>query len=638
MPIAMLMAPRPHPWLWAPALGWAIHSVLALPLFGLIGMSRLNVTAAMAIWIAGASVALWRQQPLPIARPPTLLLLALIGAAILSLGPMLGILPKPTAEGMTLASPIFDHSKIAMIDEMIRSGVPVHNTFFAEAGTPDHVAYYYLWHFGAAGAALMTGVSGWEADAALTWFTAFASLLATIGVAMRIGGQSSSAAVVVVLAATASMRAALQSIWPDGTPALIGWTSGFGGWLFQTSWAPQHVASAMWVVTACVLLPQLTRVRGWLSSVVIGLIAAAAFESSVWVGGVVFALSATAIGLFSLRSLAPEQRVPFLLRAAAAAAVALILAEPFIHDQLVAAASRGTAALIALRAVHVLGDAWPEAVRRALDVPAYWLVYLPVEFPAFYPAGMIGLYLLAKNGALDPERQHDVRALSALVAASLVVAWLFASVIGDNNDLGWRAVLPAVMILIAFAAALVARWPYSLAKAATILAAIGALLSLPETVKIVRENLFGPRKSSERAFAATPSMWEAVRRHTSPTERVANNPAFLADMTPWPVNISWALIADRRSCYAGSELAIPFAPIPSARRTEIETQFLRIFAGNPAPRDVRQMAERFHCDTVVVTPQDGAWQHDPFASGEFYKLVEARTNEWRIYRRIKPRS
>jgi hypothetical protein len=40
----------------------------------------------------------------------------------------------------------------------------------------------------------------------------------------------------------------------------------------------------------------------------------------------------------------------------------------------------------------------------------------------------------------------------------LVTAWLLASIIGDNDDLGWRAVLPAVMLLVAFAAAVIARW------------------------------------------------------------------------------------------------------------------------------------------------------------------------------------
>jgi hypothetical protein len=103
--------------------------------------------------------------------------------ALLALVPMLAIMPKPTAEGITLASPIFDHSKIAMIDEMIRTGVPARNPFFGEAGAPERVSYYYLWHFSAAAAAVMTGVSGWEADAGLTAFTAFASLLLMMGLA-----------------------------------------------------------------------------------------------------------------------------------------------------------------------------------------------------------------------------------------------------------------------------------------------------------------------------------------------------------------------------------------------------------------------------------------------------------------------
>ena len=84
-------------------------------------------------------------------------------------------------------------------------------------------------------------------------------------------------------------------------------------------------------------------------------------------------------------------------------------------------------------------------------------------------------------------------------------------------------------------------------------------------------------------------------------------------MTPWPANISWALLADRRSCYAGAELALPFAPLSAARRAEIDAQFIRVFAGNPAPGDVAQLAGRYRCDVVVITAQDGAWLRDPFA-------------------------
>jgi hypothetical protein len=128
-------------------------------------------------------------------------------------------------------------------------------------------------------------------------------------------------------------------------------------------------------------------------------------------------------------------------------------------------------------------------------------------------------------------------------------------------------------------------------------------------------------------------MWEAVRRHTAAGERVVNNPQLLAGMTPWPANISWALLGNRRSCWPGTELAIPFAPISAARRAEIEAQFLRVFAGDAAADDVSEIASRFRCDVILVTAQDGAWQRDPFAAGGVYRMVEQRADAWRIYRR-----
>lgn len=630
LPIALRLAVGPHRWLFAPALGWAVHSALSLPIFELAGMSRLNVLATGVLCIAAAVLALLKTPSA--ARPPIaiVIVIAILAAAILALAPMAGIVPKATPEGITLASPIFDHSKIAMIDEMVRTGVPAQNPYFGEAGTPDRVAYYYLWHFSAAVAAVATSISGWEADAALTGFTAFASLLTMIGLGSATGGKPVTGLIVIALAATASLRTALEWFWPDA-PTVIGYTSGFGGWLQQTSWAPQHMASAMCCVIACTLIPTLERRQGWLASAVLGLVGAAAFQSSVWVGGIVFASAATVVGLYCLRMAPSGQRLPFALRAAAAAAIAVALSVPFIHDQIAAAAMRGPQTLLALRPVEALGTAFPVGMRRVLDVPAYWLIYLPVEFLAFFPASMFALYLLLRKSETDSRQL--VRVLALLAATSLIVAWLLASVIGDNNDLGWRAVLPAVLILIPLAAGLISQWPATGARAAALFAAAGVLLSLPETVGYIGENIAGLRKPSERIFSATPSMWQAVRRHTSPTERVANNPRFLSDMTPWPVNISWALMGDRRSCYAGNELAIPFAPIPPARRAQIEAQFIRIFAGEPQPGDIEQLAERFRCDTVVVTAQDGAWQRDPFAANGPYRLMESKPDAWRIYRR-----
>jgi hypothetical protein len=126
-------------------------------------------------------------------------------------------------------------------------------------------------------------------------------------------------------------------------------------------------------------------------------------------------------------------------------------------------------------------------------------------------------------------------------------------------------------------------------------------------------------------------MWQALRQHAPRDARVASNPRLFGDTTPWPVNISWALLADRRSCFAGDELAIAFAPLSAGRRAEISNRFARVFDGQASDTDLRALTEEYHCEVVLVTVRDGAWERDPFAGSPLFRLAEARPGEWRIY-------
>ena len=199
-------------------------------------------------------------EPLP--RAAVLIYaIAFAGAAILALAIMAAVVPKFSAQGVTLAGPIFDHSKIAMIDEMARLGVPPGNPFFGADGSPARLSYYYLWHFSAAELSVLLDISGWEADAGLSWFTGFASLSVVIGFAVWLSGRASAALWVIALAATGSVRPLLYALFGvDRAETIVGYQSGFGAWLFQTSWAPQHTASAMTALLSVYLLAQ-TRMR-----------------------------------------------------------------------------------------------------------------------------------------------------------------------------------------------------------------------------------------------------------------------------------------------------------------------------------------------------------------------------------------
>jgi hypothetical protein len=359
-------------------------------------------------------------------------------------------------------------------------------------------------------------------------------------------------------------------------------------------------------------------------------IVAAGFESSAWVGGIVFVAAAPPIGVFVLASARDGRARRLLLEAAFAVVLAAVISSPVLRDEYLATMARHP---VALQPFAVLGPLVPQPIRRALDLPAYWLILLFIQFPAIYVAGTFAIARGLAQSEEPPEQRRVVIGFALLAATSFIVSWLFASAIA-NNDLGWRGVLPGVLVLTIFAAAGLSRWPATAPAWAAASLALWAL-SIPGGLQIIRDNAVGVPALSAAALAESPALWEAVRRHAAPDERVANNPLFLADSVHWPVNISWALLADRRSCWAGWNLARAFMPLPGPEIDRIDARFKIVFAGDGAPDDTSDLALRYACRVAVVTPSDGAWRRDPFAKSSCFRLVEAEPDKWRIYRFVE---
>jgi hypothetical protein len=623
---------RPVALALAPIVGWAVFNTLALPILTAIGFTRLTAGLICGLAVLGGMAAELRGSAWTTNRNADRIgtaLRAFAAAAFLAIVPALAVWPKYSAGGVVLSEAMFDHSKAAIIGDIVRLGLPPGNPFFADSG--PRLVYYYLWHFSAAVPAALVGASGWEADIALTWFTAFASLSVMIGLAVLLGGRRLAALLVVLLSLASSLEPLLRLVLPAGHLDRVlapgPWPQ---SWIFQASWAPQHLASAACVVVVVVIISRLSSSREFIMVPLLALLAAAGFESSAWVGGVVFAAGAVPIGIaFLIMAEDRRARLDFVRKATAAAILALVIALPFLHDEYLATAARGAGAPLVFRPIEVLGPIVPATVRRLLDLPAYWAILLVIQFPAIYVAGVWAMTgaVAARKPALAKKRLTI--GLILLAGASLAVSWLFASTIA-NNDLGWRGVLPGILALTIYAAAGLTRW-LATAKGMALATLLFCALGIPGGIEIANENATGlPR--SPAAFAQTPALWAAVRRHTAPDERVANNPLFLADEVGWPVNISWALLAHRRSCFAGWNLARAFVPLPEAAIDRINALFERVFAGRGSADDIRTLATRFECRVVVVTASDGAWHDDPFARSPYFRLVAEKPDEWRIYR------
>ncbi len=630
----------------APVLGWAVHSVIALLLFFVLPFDSFAIAAVALATLLGsiflserASDLLLQQHAVPArslgagngaAIPPWVYAVA----ALLALTSAAAILPKTSGLGVLLADQMFDHSKIAIIDDMDRLGLPPGNPFFAHDGGDGRLAYYYLYYFSAAQFAHVFHAGGWNADVALTFFSVFSSLCLMMALAVNISGRRMAALWVVAAATCSSWRSSLE--WLFGRDAMEAWLpapGGFGGWLFQSGWVPQHLLACSCVVVAVLLMCQLADRRSLLNVVALGLLAAAGFETSTWVGGVTFAVACLAVVPVIVWQSEPKERHHLFIVLAVSGILAVLAAWPFLMDQASAAARRQSHAPIALHEFAVLGPALDASAREVLDPPAFWLLLLPIELSAVYLGALAVVFKSLHLRHLAPVTRRRVLAFVALGAMALLVSWLLASTLADNNDLSWRAALLACSVMVVFAGIGLTVWSEKNAWLPLAIMLGAMALGLPETVRQIGANLVAHDEPEAERFAADPSLWDAVRRVTPEAERVANNPYAFRTTTPWPVNISWALMANRRSCYAGWELAQVYTSVPHAELYLVDVLFKRVFDGTGSAEDIKALATTYDCATTVVSRQDGAWTTDPFAHSRWYQMVDQRADAWRIYRR-----
>jgi len=622
----------------APVIGWSVHSAVTLPIYLLFGLSPLLVAGIGAVCVLVAGFSLSQSCSTSEIEPAqTIPVWAFAAAVFVALLPAATILPKSSGGAVWLADATFDHAKIAIIDAIARLGLPPVNPVFGGADASSGLAYYYLWHFSAAEIALVTSMSGWEVDVGLTWFTAFASLSLMMGLAVWLSKRATAAIWVVALAAAGSLWVTLYWIFQAKSfaPVLMP-PIGMAGWLFQATWVPQHLMAASCVVTAMLLVTRYALQQNLALVMTIALLVVAGFESSVFVGGIAFAVAGLSAAPILLGEPDAQRRLRFVGGLAIAALLVVCLIAPFVRDQLAAVHARGGSQPIVVSPYSVFGGQFPGWLRHVLDVPGYWLIILPVELPATFIAGMIAL-AAALRSAMPRGEKLVIKVFACLAGASLVVSWLFVSTLGENNDLGLRAILLAEVVLIVMAAAGMAGLQSASLRTPIMGAALaGLVLSAPDFIQTIRDNVVAPYQPPDaKVFAEAPDLWAAARRHAAPAARIANNPHFLADLTPWAVNISWALLSNRSSCFAGREMAIAFAPLSRVRRAQIDAEFLRVFDGQGTPNDVHDLATKYGCDVVVLVPRDKAWDRDPFAAGPDYHLAETREDRWRIYVREK---
>jgi len=357
-----------------PVIGWSVHSAATLPIYLLFGFSPLVVIGIGSGCILVVGLLLLQPSPASEVEPsPRVPVWGFVTAGVLALIPAATLLPKSSGDAVWLADATFDHAKVAIIDAMTRLGLPPINPVFAEAGQTGHLAYYYLWHFSAAEIALITSMSGWEADIGLTWFTAAASLSLMMGLAVWLSKRAGAAVWVVALAAAGSLWVTLHGIFHTNSLAPVLLPSiGMAGWLFQATWVPQHLMAASCVVTAMVLVARYLVQPSSALVLTIGLLVAAGFASSAFVGGLTFACAVLLAAPIIVAEVITERRLRLVGGLAIAALLAFCLITPLMRDQIAAVHARGGGSPVTVTLYRVFDGLFSGWLRRLLDIPGYW--------------------------------------------------------------------------------------------------------------------------------------------------------------------------------------------------------------------------------------------------------------------------
>lgn len=632
-----------HRLLLAPALGLSLWGAITLPIFFAIKFSYFNIVIFALIIVLAFNAVNWRymgQKPeyklealFKNSETSRLGYMWVVFAALLSLFPALAAAPHFFGGGVGFGAPIFDHEKVALIDEIVRTGMPARNPFFQMVGTSHLLNYYYGWYFLAAQAAMLAGASGWETDIGFTFVTAFASLAFMAWAAVSYSGKRNAGWWVLAISLVSSILPVVNFVFGPFFGNFIVNEHGLETWIIQSSWVPQHLFSA---TAACLAIFGLVRLLGSerldvFLCFVVGILAGFSYDSSIWVGvtGLVPVLM-----LISCVTLRRGNLQAALLKLAITGGVGLAVVMVVAVQEFQRLHGGSIIALwffpVLTRSMHFRSD--------VENFVSYWLILLTLYFGFAYVV----------TSAWAFQRLCRFREMSLLDKAMMIsfltpllVAEMLHSIIA-NNDLAWRVVLISILMMTILASAVMAelqahiseRRFAGMAVAISVFLVPGILSGLGFMVGTTSEQwLYGGGNADNTQFLKDKQMWRAVDLTTPSDEAVASNPLYLQSLTPWPGNISWAMLSNRDTCTPPFAYLAAFAPqADKAELGSIYDFMLKIFNGAPQAADFQTLRDRFLCKTILVVPSDALWTSKVLAASGYYHQVEDNPGKWTIYR------
>ena len=334
----------------------------------------------------------------------------------------------------------------AVIGALVRSGVPLHDPFFARPGISGYYYYFYI------GPALIHWIGRPLIDSRMA-FTAgtFATLLAFPALMLLVadaaalipGARRRQFLRVLLLLFCVSGLDLLPGLWilfrtGDAYAQLDWWSEEVRWALTSVLWVPHHVTAVIAVFGGCLVLAG-SRERPILGSAIAGLGFATAFGASSWI-----AIAAVPILLLWWLYERLESRAAGMWQLPISGLVALIVSIPQILDirggRAISRAPLGFY-MRPVGPVRVLPHGLGQWIAHLAVVPGGYLI----EFGIFG----LGTILFLARGRLAASRSTSVGRLLLVSAPVSLLTVTFVRSTVMYNDFGWRSVwfaeLPALL-------------------------------------------------------------------------------------------------------------------------------------------------------------------------------------------------
>lgn len=636
-------------WLVVPALGLLTFGPFSYFICYYLGYHRLSLALAWLAFLALTGGYSWatKRRPLKGTGPDFrtvggIALCCALAATLLHLQ----LFPLVHQGGLYFGIPIFDQTRTAMIAAAAREGLPLVDPYFS-TGTPQPLVYYYQWHFNAAHLCLLGGLSAYSSGIALSWLSAFALVGAVAYLAASMNRPAAGYLAVLLCCLARPVTAIAYALAMFGSRLFLPADGHTANLLpLQMGYAPQHVTAAF---AAVVLLFLAARCLGRpcdlpAHALTMALIASFIFGSSVWicVGLALLTLPLAAGAVVICSQFGRLTRVLHLAVWLVPATVLFSL--PMLQTMAHRAASNRPSMGFWVQPVTQF---WQH--RHLAQVVLYWVHHLPLALGIILVAGLATLGL--RRSMSGEQRLWKYFSMVGVLNTLICAQFLRSTIIW--NDFGWRVVTIATLLLTVWSAVGLAdlflspaakchwrlpagrtRWLPVAQLAAVVLMMLGALdifhaLQTPITPFPGARDV--ERLTAHRVFRDQVRAWELARQWTGPRELVQSNPEGIRGFQPFPVNLSWAMFADRRTALADRQYGAISALLHGEDFHKPFERIVNVFSAAPDPESVRFLAERLRVKVLVVSPMDGAWGNDGIARSGHYRLVHEEPDAFKIY-------